>query len=179
MSAAVTDARQAGRRIDEVLDRLAAAGDREACEAAEELVRVLMDFYGAGLARIAERLGGDPAGRGVLASLLDDDLVAGLLALHDLNPEDVHTRIGRALRSVRDPLELLGFDPASGTLRLRSAPSGGCGCAGGDPDGTRQAVEDALACFAPEVAAVELEEGRPPAPLLQIGTRPQSPARVP
>ncbi|MET9962335.1 hypothetical protein ABZ128_25300 [Streptomyces sp. NPDC006326] len=179
MSAAVTDARQAGRRVDEVLDRLAATGDREACAAAEELVRVLMDFYGAGLARIVERLGEGPGGRGALTAMLDDDLVAGLLALHDLNPEDVQTRIGRALKSVRDPLELLGFDADSGTLRLRAAPGGGCGCGSGDAGAARQAVEDALACFAPEVGAVELEEGRPPAPLLQIGTRPQSPARVP
>ena len=57
---AVIDGPQAGRRVEEVLDRLAATGDRAACAAAEELVRVLMEFYGAGLARIAERLGDGP-----------------------------------------------------------------------------------------------------------------------
>ncbi|MBT2406089.1 MULTISPECIES: NifU family protein [unclassified Streptomyces] len=175
MSAA-TDARQAGQRVEEVLDRLAATGEREVCAAAEELVRVLMDFYGAGLARIVERLGAD-----AVSGLLDDELVASLLALHDLHPEDVHTRIARALDTVRDPrrpLELLGFDEAAGTLRLRLPASGGCGC-GSTDDTARQAVEDALACFAPEVTAVELEPAAPPPPaLLQIGTRPQAPARV-
>ncbi|MER5603569.1 hypothetical protein ABT085_41950, partial [Streptomyces sp. NPDC002265] len=60
-------AEQAGRRVEEVLDRLAAGGDRAAAEAAEELVRSLMDFYGSGLARIVRLLsaggGRRPRGR--------------------------------------------------------------------------------------------------------------------
>ncbi|WP_329376520.1 hypothetical protein OG625_03110 [Streptomyces sp. NBC_01351] len=179
MSAAQTgvavDARQAGQRVDEVLDRLAATGDRAACAAAEELVRVLMEFYGAGLARITERLGENG-----LRPLLDDELVASLLALHDLNPEDVHARIGRALRSVREPVELLDFDAASGVLRLRAAATGGCGCGSSEAgsSGVPRDVADALAAFAPEVTSVEVEKAAPAPALLQIGTRPQAPARV-
>lgn len=168
------DARQTGVRVEEVLDRLAATGDRQVCEAAEELVRVLMDFYGAGLARIVDRLGEDR-----LAALLDDELVASLLALHDLHPEDVDTRIARALASVREDVEVLGFDGSTGTLRLSSVPGTGCGCSGA-ATGPSQAVEDALACFAPEVTAVEMAPAEAPQPaLLQIGTRPQTPVRVP
>ncbi|MEU3909780.1 hypothetical protein [Streptomyces sp. NPDC029721] len=175
MSAAA-DARQAGARVEEVLDRLAASGDRAACAAAEELVRVLMEFYGAGLARVTERLGA-----GSLAPLLDDDLVASLLTLHGLHPEDVHTRVERALRAAGAPVEPLGFDEATGVLRLRTAPAtaSGCGCGTGGTDATRAALEDALACFAPEVTGVDIETAAPPPPLLQIGTRPQTPARVP
>ncbi|MEW1632836.1 hypothetical protein AB0469_02055 [Streptomyces sp. NPDC093801] len=176
MSAAAADARRAGERVEEVLDGLAASGDRAACEAAEELVRVLMEFYGAGLARITERLG-----TRALAPLLDDDLVASLLTLHGLHPEDVDTRIGRALRAAGAPVERLGFDAATGVLRLRTTPAAaaGCGCGSGATDATRTALEDALACFAPEVTGVDLETAAPPAPLLQIGTRPHTPARVP
>ncbi|MGW7454296.1 hypothetical protein [Streptomyces sp. NPDC054787] len=171
---AAVDARQAGQRVDEVLDRLAATGDREACAAAEELVRVLMEFYGAGLARITGLLG-----ESGLAPLLDDELVASLLALHDLHPEDVGVRIGRALDGVGEPVELLGFDAASGVLRLRVAASGGCGCGSqaGSP-GVPQNVADALASFAPEVTSVEVESAAPAPALLQIGTRPQAPARA-
>ncbi|MCX4775917.1 hypothetical protein [Streptomyces sp. NBC_01264] len=169
------DAREAGRRVDEVLDRLAATGDRAACAAAEELVRGLMQFYGAGLARITERLGDHG-----LAPLLDDELVASLLALHDLNPEDVHVRIGRALRSAPESAELLGFDPASGVLRLSVPAGGGCGCGGADAGsaGVPSGVADALAAFAPEVTSVEVEKAAPAPALLQIGARPQTPARV-
>ncbi|NXY99144.1 hypothetical protein HYE82_33155, partial [Streptomyces sp. BR123] len=162
MSAAVIDAREAGRRVEEVLDRLAASGDPQACAAAEELVRVLMDFYGAGLARIVERLGAGPVAR-----MLGDDLVAGLLALHGLHPDDVDSRIARALESVADPVELIGFDEATGTLRLRSAaPATGCGCAG-NAEAARRSVEDAVAGLAPEVTAVELVPAAPAPALLQ------------
>ncbi|MFF4319637.1 hypothetical protein [Streptomyces sp. NPDC001568] len=184
---APTDARQAGQRVDEVLDRLAGSGDREACAAAEELVRVLMDFYGAGLARIVERLGtagGAEAGGspgGLPAELLDDELVASLLTLHDLHPEDVHTRIARALDHAGDPVELIGFDEGTGVLRLRpAAADSGCGCSSGAGGAAQRTVEDTLACFAPEVTRVESEAAAAPQPaLLQISTRPPAPARVP
>ncbi|MFD3541424.1 hypothetical protein ACFWUQ_18270 [Streptomyces sp. NPDC058662] len=178
MSAA-TDARQAGRRVEEVLDRLAETGDRQACAAAEELVRVLMDFYGAGLARIVERLGAAPGGP--LGPLLDDELVASLLSLHDLHPQDVRTRIAHALERAGEPVELLGFDEDSGVLRLRpAAAGGGCGCSSESEAASRRTVEDALACFAPEVTRVETEAApAPPQPLLQITARPPAPAQVP
>ncbi|MEU9143852.1 hypothetical protein [Streptomyces sp. NPDC048349] len=174
MSPAV-DARETGRRVEDVLDRIAAGGDREACAAAEELVRVLMDFYGAGLARLVGGLGEEP-----LRPLLDDELVASLLALHDLHPEDVHTRISRALAAAGDPAQVLGFDESTGVLRLRPEPAGsGCGCGGsaGGPAGQR-ALEDALGSFAPEVTRVEREEAAPQPALLQISTRPHAPARA-
>ncbi|MET9616790.1 hypothetical protein [Kitasatospora indigofera] len=181
-------AEQTGRRVEEVLDRLAATGDRAAGAAAEELVRALMDFYGAGLARAVALLGeGEDAGGGpgpgsgrpspALARLLDDQLVAGLLVLHDLHPYDVTTRIRQALAAVPDhPAEVLGFDPGTGTLRLRldAGAGGGCGCAS-TAQSPQQSIEGALACLAPEVTTVELETPEPRAPepvLLQIGARP-------
>ncbi|MFF2437528.1 hypothetical protein ACFVU4_25740 [Streptomyces sp. NPDC058107] len=174
------DAVEAGQRVEELLDRLTAVGDQEVGAAAEDLVRVLMDFYGAGLTRIVDRLS-TPAdqgtGSGPLAALLDDELVSSLLALHDLHPEDIGTRIARALDSVRDPVEVVGFDEETGTLRLRSSSEagdgGGCGCPSTGA-ATRRSVEDALACFVPEVNQVEMESSttdREP-PLLQIATRP-------
>jgi Fe-S cluster biogenesis protein NfuA len=175
--ARAADAEQAGRRVEEILDRLAAAGDREVSAAAEELVRTLMDFYGAGLARMVDLLGAPAAqhsGAAPLERLLGDDLVAGLLVLHDLHPEDLPTRIGRALNGLPGrPVELVGFDEATGTLRVRSANPGGCACPSTNA-AARQSVEDALACFAAEVASVELEptgDAKQPT-LLQITTRP-------
>ncbi|WP_455355209.1 hypothetical protein [Streptomyces sp. SYSU K217416] len=167
-------AEEAGRRVEEVLDRLTATGDQEVCAAAEELVRVLMDFYGAGLARIVGLLDAPAAkrpGSGPLTGLLADELVASLLLLHDLHPEDMTTRISRALDSVRShSVEMVDFDDTTGTLRLRSTTGGGgCGCPSGG--GTaQQAVEDALACFAPEVTKVELAPATQEPALLQIGT---------
>ncbi|WP_216588841.1 hypothetical protein [Streptomyces brasiliscabiei] len=170
MSAATTarpvDAQQTGRRVEEILDRLATSGDPAVTTAAEELVRSLMDFYGAGLARALHLLSaapGDPTAR-----LLGDELVASLLVLHELHPEDRDTRIARALDSVREhALEIEDFDEDTGTLTLRSPDSGGgCGCGSGED--ARQAAEAALTCFAPEVTVVELKAAPT---LLQIGTK--------
>ncbi|MEU7120845.1 hypothetical protein [Streptomyces zaomyceticus] len=169
-----TTAEEAGRRVEDVLDRLAESGDAEACAAAEEVVRVLMEFYGSGIARMVELLG-SPAARppaDPLAPLLADELVASLLNLHGLHPEDVPTRIDRSLSALSQPVENAGFDTATGVLRLRVTASTGCGCSG-TQESIRQAAVDALACFAPEVTGVELESGAPREPaLLQIGTRP-------
>ncbi|MGK4585711.1 thioredoxin [Kitasatospora sp. HPMI-4] len=151
-------AEQTGLRVQEMLDSLTTSGQAEAGEA---LVRELMAFYGTGLARLVELL--PPR---VLAPLLDDRLVAGLLVLHGLHPEDVIARIARALADTR--VEMVGFDRESGTLTLRKLS--GCGC------GAEESVESELSCHAPEVTAVELE--RPAAPLLQIGSRPPAAAEA-
>jgi hypothetical protein len=127
-----------------------------------------MEFYGAGLARILQLLSA-PEDRRVQERLLADDLVASQLVLHDLHPEDLPTRITRALDTIPVDLDVLGFDEVSATLRLRTAARAGCGCGSGGTD-VQRAVEDALACFAPEVTAVELGPAEPA--LLQIVTRP-------
>ncbi|WP_432074531.1 hypothetical protein [Streptomyces wuyuanensis] len=171
-------AERAGRRVEEILDRLAAGGDEQACAAAEELVRVLMDFYGAGLARTVELLARPADGESAegrpsapLDGLLGDELVSSLLVLHDLHPEDVPTRIARALRGVRHSLESAGYEEATGVLRLRLTGSTGCGCPS-TQEVARQAAIEALACFAPEVTAVELHPVTREPALLQIGAGP-------
>ncbi|MFE1177088.1 hypothetical protein [Streptomyces sp. NPDC058773] len=177
---AVPNAEATGRHVEEVLDRLARRDDREVSAAAEELVRVLMDFYGAGLARILHVLGTGTGGDGPRAALLRDELVTSLLVLHDLHPEDTVARIGRALDSVRrqHPAEVAEFDADSGALRLRAAgDSGGCGC----PSTSRQAqqaVEAAVSCFAPEVTSTQWEaaDNRSEPALLQISRRPPTAA---
>lgn len=163
------NAEQTGRRVEEVLERLTASGDPAAAAAAEELVRSLMDFYGAGLARILHLLASAPGEPS--AGLLGDELVASLLVLHDLHPEDRDTRIARALDSVREhALDVVEFDEESGTLTLRAREAGGCGCGSGA--GAGEAAEAALACFAPEVRAVDVRTAPPGPTLLQISTAP-------
>ncbi|MFD7699344.1 hypothetical protein [Streptomyces caelestis] len=168
------NAETAGRMVEEVLDRLASSGDRAACEAAEELVRVLMEFYGAGFARAMDLLGRRPErpAREAVDALLRDELVAGLLVLHGLHPHDAPTRIAHALDALPQDVENTGFDPATGELRLRPVPSAGCGC-GGSRNAVEQTARDTLACFAPEVTTVTWETDTAPGPvLLQIGAGP-------
>jgi hypothetical protein len=172
----------AGRRVEEVLDRLAAAGDPAAASAAEELVRALMDLYGEGLARIVALLSAD--GGAALEPLLTDEVSAALLVLHDLHPHDLATRVGHGLRRAGastsggrggaggSGAEIVELDPGSGRLRVALAGAG-CGCPS-TAQAARERIEAAMACFAPEVTSVVVESaGAADEPvLLQIGAPP-------
>ncbi len=159
------DLRATGDRI-EVLLEASSAGGRVARERAEELVRLVVDLYGAGLERLLEivhecgRLDDELLGR-----LAADDLVASLLAVHGLHPYDVETRVAGALEGVRPYLgshggdvEFLGITE-DGVVRLRML--GSCdGCPSSSVTLTL-AVETAIQAAAPEVSGIAVEE--PPA----------------
>ncbi|MBY8880019.1 hypothetical protein [Actinacidiphila acidipaludis] len=159
------------RRVEELLEHLAAHGDPAVARTAEDLVGALMEFYGSGLARMVALLSGRSGGP--LEALLDDEMSAGLLVLHDLHPDDTARRVQRALRAAEaSATEVTALDADAGLLRLRQEAGSGCGCGSGP---ARERIEDALACFAPEITSVTFEEpeaaDREPV-LLQIGTRP-------
>ena len=177
--AAPRDARATGERVEALLAELQTRAGPQAGDAAEELVGCLVELYGAGLTAIVAILGADPdAGPGLLAALAGDPLVESLLLVHDLHPLDADARIDRALEQVRAQLgshagviEYLGIDD-QGVAGLRLTASGhGCGSSSST---VLQAVEDAVAEAAPEVAGVHVEEvtAPPEVPLLQIMRRP-------
>jgi Fe-S cluster biogenesis protein NfuA len=156
------DLRATGERI-EVLLEAASAGGRVARERAEELVRLVVDLYGAGLERLLEIA--HESGRldeALLDRLAADDLVASLLAVHGLHPYDVETRVARALDGVRPYLgshggdvQLLGITD-EGVVRLRML--GTCdGCPSSSVTLTL-AVETAIQAAAPEVSGIDVEE---------------------
>lgn len=104
------DLRAVGDRIETLLEA-SSSGGIVARERAEELVRLVADLYGAGLERMLEIL--DEVGvhtDEVLDRYAGDDLVASLLLVHGLHPEDVGTRVRRALDGVRPYLESHGGD---------------------------------------------------------------------
>ena len=177
--AGARDARAAGERVEALLAELRTRAGSEAGDVAEELVGCLVELYGAGLTAIVAILRADPdAGPRLLDALADDPLVESLLLVPDLHPLDADTRISRALEAVRSRLgshagviEYLGIDD-QGVAGLRLTASGhGCGSS---PSTARQAVEEAVAEAAPELAGVHVEEvtAPPEVPLLQIMRRP-------
>lgn len=166
-----TDPGRIAGRIAELLDEL--AGDPAAREVGEDLVRVLMQFYGAGLAQMVSitRLG---AGDTLVHRMAADPLVAALLALHDLHPVDLPTRVGHAVDTARRRLghhgtgiSLERVDTHTGTVHVALAP--GCGSSS---ETVRDVVRTAMAELAPEVAAIEFATEPAGPALLQIGVRP-------
>jgi Fe-S cluster biogenesis protein NfuA len=175
------DLRKTGERIETLLDAFSAGGIL-ARERAEELVRLVVDLYGAGIERILELLHAE--GRlddTALDALTGDDLVSSLLLVHGLHPEDVPTRVGRAIDAVRPGLagqggnvELLDIGDGP-TVRVRVTAGGGCGSSSSS---VRELVERTIMDHAPEVRAIDVQEA-PPEVLIPVGSlrvRPGSPA---
>lgn len=167
------DARAAGERVETLIAELRAQSGPRTAAAAEELVRCLVELYGAALGRVAGVLGRDEAGRRLLAELAADPLVEGLLLVHDLHPLDTRARVLRAVERLRLPgtVEYLGVS-ADGVVRLR-LERGGHGCQSSASQVTT-AIAEAVAAAAPETAGVDIDDVTPPPgrPLLQITRRP-------
>jgi Fe-S cluster biogenesis protein NfuA/nitrite reductase/ring-hydroxylating ferredoxin subunit len=186
-----SDIQAVGGRVEALLAEFASASDPTIAGRAEELVGLLVEFYGAGLARIMELLDEQ-----AVAPLLADQAVAGLLVLHDLHPQSTEQRVLAALERVRPYLgshsgdvEYLGLD-ADGTVRLRLA--GSCDGCPSSALTVKMAIEKGIEDVAPEVTKVEVEgvapdpaarlsagataEGHTLLPLHQVSRQPEPPA---
>lgn len=164
----MTTVREAGERIEALLDDLAASAPAATMEKVSELVRSVMALYGEGLERILDLV---PER---VRDLAGDEVVASLLVLHDLHPDDLATRVQAALDGVRPYLgshaggiSVLSIE--DGVVRLRL--EGSCDGCPSSALTVRNAVEGAILAAAPDVVAVEtegmVEPGEPE--LLQIG----------
>ena len=152
-----------GDRIDTLLAGFTASPARER---AEDLVRLVTDLYGAGLERLLDLL----QARGaltddVLGAIAGDDLVAALLLVHGLHPEDPATRIAKAVASLAG-VDLVAVHGDVATLRIS-----GHGC------GLRQSAEEAVEAAAPEIASVRFEE--PPPAVIPVSSLFARVARTP
>ncbi|MDQ3760915.1 MAG: NifU family protein [Actinomycetota bacterium] len=185
------DIQAVGAQVEALLAQFTSASDPATAGRAEELVSLLVEFYGAGLARIMELLDEQ-----AVTPLLDDRLVAGLLVLHDLHPQSTEQRVLAALERVRPYLgshagdvEYLGLD-ADGTVRLRLA--GSCDGCPSSAVTVKMAIEKGIEEVAPEVTKVEVEgvapeqpspltaaaaaDGQKLLPLHQVSRQPEQPA---
>ena len=143
----------------------------------EELVRRLMEVYGAGLERTLGHARAAASDVGELeARLEDDDLVSSLLLLHGLHPAPAGDRVRRAVERAAPRLglasaELVRLDQ-DGVAWLRVTTSeGSCSSS---PDVVQRALAHVVAEAAPEVTRVELEglaRPEPASPLVQLGRR--------
>ena len=156
-----TEVPRQARRIGELLGKLEGSGDRAAVATARELVEGIMDLHGAGLERmiaIIARAGA--SSREILDSLGRDGLVSSLLVLYGLHPDDLETRVRRALekfpsrgRPHTGEVELISIEEGVVRLRLRA---GGSGC-GSNGAALQSAVEEALYGAAPDLTRLILE----------------------
>jgi len=153
--------RATGDRIEQLLDDLRTTADPPTRDLAEELLRLVSDLYGAGLARAME-LAAEQAPV-LVDAFLADDLLASLLLVHGLHPESLERRVEAALEQVRPLLgahagdvELLDIDAEAGAVRLRLL--GSCdGCPSSSVT-LQLAVERAIVEAAPEIVRIDVDQ---------------------
>jgi Fe-S cluster biogenesis protein NfuA/nitrite reductase/ring-hydroxylating ferredoxin subunit len=154
-------------RMGILLEEIESLKDPNAKAKAAEVVQVLLELYGEGLARIMEVVAQGEEGERTFEALAEDELVSHLLLLHGLHPLDVQTRVVRALEEVRPYMqshggnvELLGIE--GGVARVRM--EGSCdGC----PSSTvtlKLAIEEAILKAAPDLEGIEAEGVTEPPP---------------
>jgi len=153
--------RAVGDQIEQLLDELQATADPRSYERAAELLRLVSELYGAGLARVVE-LAQERDGE-LVEAFVGDDLVASLLLVHGLHPEKLERRLDKALAGVRPFLashggdvELLDIDAAAGAVRLRLL--GSCDGCPSSAVTLQSAVERAITEAAPEIVRLEVDE---------------------
>jgi Fe-S cluster biogenesis protein NfuA len=147
-------------RLEALIHAAEGFTDPVAQSATREIVGLLLDIHGAGLAKILELVGRTGAtGRTILEACSADSLVASLFLLHNLHPLDLTTRVQQALQKVRPYLcshggnvELVSID--DGVVRLRM--SGSCQSCPSSTMTLQTTIEEAILATAPDVARVEV-----------------------
>lgn len=142
-------------RVQQLTGRLEDLDDPACRELAEELTAAVVQMYGAGLERIVEL--SDPGTRDAMSK---DELVAGLLMIHDLYPVPIEERVMQALDTVRPYMEshggnveLLGIEDGVAKLRLE----GSCKSCRASSSTLELAVRQALEEAAPDLLGMDVE----------------------
>jgi Fe-S cluster biogenesis protein NfuA len=148
-------------RVDALIQQAEALPDAKLRGQVRELVQHLLDFHGAGLARMVQQIAAlGPAGCELLDAWTRDELIASLMLLYDLHPQELEVRVRGALDRVRPYLqshggnvEYLGI--ADGVVHLRM--QGKCnGCPSSEAT-ARSTIEEAIFAAAPDVSRIEVE----------------------
>lgn len=148
--------RQLGRLITQ-FDQMPEGPQKTACK---ELVHLLMDVHGAGLERIMEIVfesGG--TGPAIIDELGRDTITGSLLLLYSLHPDDLKTRVNKAMERMRPRLRKVSCNAdlvhiEEGAVQIRVTTSGhSCGSSTKD---MRAIVEEGIYELAPDVASLEI-----------------------
>jgi hypothetical protein len=151
-----------GRRIESLVQKLESFPDAESRNIAHALMEAILELHGAGMERMMDIVydSGD-SGKAAIRQFAGDGLVASLLVLHGLHPDDIETRVQHALSKNHGSAELIGV--FEGVVRVRLTGSG---------RGLKDSVEAAIREAVPDAAGVIVEESLPAqgfVPLASLG----------
>jgi Fe-S cluster biogenesis protein NfuA/nitrite reductase/ring-hydroxylating ferredoxin subunit len=98
-----------GSRVQELVEQIDALPNSAARTLFQQCLESVLTFYGHGLERILQLVANaGPDGQKIYRDLIQDNIVRGLLLIHDLHPIDIETRLLDALDKVRPYLKSHG-----------------------------------------------------------------------
>jgi Fe-S cluster biogenesis protein NfuA len=155
------DFRDRVQRIGGLVQEIEAIADPAVRATTRELVQSLMDLHGAALERTMEIVAqaGDP-GMELIDQLGRDPLVSSLLVLYGLHPEELDSRVLKAIEKVKPQLRKQGaevevLELREGVVRLR-VQTGEHTCSS-TAKIVRATLEGAIYDAAPDVTLLTLE----------------------
>jgi Fe-S cluster biogenesis protein NfuA/nitrite reductase/ring-hydroxylating ferredoxin subunit len=155
------DLLQESRKVQELVERAGELRDPVARALVAECLHSQLTFYGDGMARVLQVVGGcGPAGQDVFDRLVNDPVVRGLLLIHGLHPLDLESRLRQAIEKIRPymeshggSVELLSLDNEVAKLRLQGA----CKTCPSSSVTMELALRHAIEEFCPDLAGFEVE----------------------
>ena len=155
------DFREDIQRIGELVQEIESIADPAARAATLNLVRSLMSLHGVVLEKALEIVaeGGEP-GISIIDRLGRDSLVSSVLILYGLHPEDIDTRVVKAVDKVRPQLRKQGCEVEllnvnDGAIRLR-VKTGSHAC-GSTAKTVQATLEGAMYDAAPDLTSLVIE----------------------
>jgi Fe-S cluster biogenesis protein NfuA len=151
------------QRIGQIVEQLESTTDPSVRAIGKELLESLMALHGAAIERILEFVSetGEP-GKTIIRKCAGDELVSSLLLLYGLHPDDLPTRVTRAMEKSRPHLqshaasaELASVSDDGRVVVRLEIKSSGCGSSAASVKST---LEAALQDAAPDAASIVVQE---------------------
>lgn len=145
-------------KIEALVHQAEGLSDPVARNVAVELLQAVLEFHAAGMNRLLEIIAESGAtGAATMDAIAKDDLTSSMLLLHGLHPDDLETRLSRAVHKLQEMFASLGARLSlvaveGDTVRLQfDSPR----TWSGPP--VKASIENVIFQAAPEIASVVIE----------------------
>ncbi|MFN2455249.1 MAG: Rieske 2Fe-2S domain-containing protein [Pyrinomonadaceae bacterium] len=146
-------------QLSSLVEELERYPDTEVREKALDLVQIILKLHGEGLRRILMSFESLPLKSDIYARMLGDEVIRAILTVHDLLPEELETRVAKAIEELRPFLvslggdvKLLGVDDGRARLRLMRNGKGAPPVAA-----LKLEIEKILDVAAPDLLGIDIE----------------------
>jgi Fe-S cluster biogenesis protein NfuA len=160
-------------QLETLIGQVEAYEDEDVRRPALDAIQALLQLHSDGLERMLLSIAkAGPIGEALIADMAGDEIVGGLLLLHDLHPIGLEARIRQALDNLRPYLASHGADVdltsinEDGEVALRL--HGGRQGVGSSAVMLRYAIEQALLEAAPDITSIHVEGVTQPAPVASV-----------